>query len=82
MLQFTAPAPDLRVYNFDRRTSSLRVQGNWYVCSGINYTGECTEGRRRLQRQRQMERPHLLGTPVLAGGRPPIPRRRQHSGDW
>jgi len=42
-LQLTGPAPDLRVYNFDRRTSSLRVQGNWYVCSGINYTGECTK---------------------------------------
>jgi hypothetical protein len=42
-LQLTGPAPDLRAYNFDRRTSSLRVQGNWYVCSGINYTGECTK---------------------------------------
>ena len=42
-LQLTGPAPDLRAYNFDRRTSSLRVQGNWYVCSGVNYTGECTK---------------------------------------
>jgi beta/gamma crystallin/CVNH domain-containing protein len=42
-LQLTGPAPDLRYYNFDRRTSSLRVQGSWYVCSGINYTGECTK---------------------------------------
>jgi hypothetical protein len=32
-----------RAYSFDRRTSSLRVQGNWYFCSGINYTGECTK---------------------------------------
>jgi hypothetical protein len=42
-LQLTGPAPDLRAYNFDRRTSSLRVQGTWYVCSGINYTGECSK---------------------------------------
>jgi hypothetical protein len=42
-LQLTGPVPDLRPYNFDRRTSSLRVQGNWYVCSGVNYTGECTK---------------------------------------
>lgn len=42
-LQLTGPAPDLRAYNWDRRTSSLRVQGNWYVCSGVNYTGECTK---------------------------------------
>jgi len=43
MLQLTGPAPDLRAYYFDRRTSSLRVQGSWYVCSGINYTGECSK---------------------------------------
>jgi hypothetical protein len=42
-LQLTGPAPDLRAYNFDRRTSSMRVQGTWYVCSGVNYTGECTK---------------------------------------
>lgn len=42
-LQLTGPAPDLRTYNFAGRTSSLRVQGNWYVCSGVNYTGECTK---------------------------------------
>jgi hypothetical protein len=42
-LQLTGPAPDLRAYNFAGRTSSLRVQGNWYVCSGVNYTGECTK---------------------------------------
>jgi len=42
-LQLTGPAPDLRAYNFNGRTSSLRVQGNWIVCSGINYTGECSK---------------------------------------
>jgi hypothetical protein len=42
-LQLTGPTPDLRVFNFDRRASSLRVQGNWYVCSGVNYTGECSK---------------------------------------
>jgi hypothetical protein len=42
-LQLTGAAPDLRVFKFDRRTSSLRVQGNWYVCSGLNYTGECSK---------------------------------------
>ena len=42
-LQLTGPAPDLRAYNFDGRTSSLRVQGNWIVCSGPNYTGECSK---------------------------------------
>jgi hypothetical protein len=42
-LQLTGPAPDLRAYHFDGRASSLRVQGSWYVCSGINYTGECTK---------------------------------------
>jgi hypothetical protein len=42
-LQLTGSAPDLRVFNFDRRASSLRVRGSWYVCSGINYTGECSK---------------------------------------
>jgi hypothetical protein len=42
-LQLTGPAPDLRAFQFDRRTSSLRVQGTWYVCSGVNYTGECSK---------------------------------------
>jgi len=42
-LQLTGPVPDLRALNFDRRASSLRVQGTWYVCSGVNYTGECAK---------------------------------------
>jgi hypothetical protein len=41
-LQLTGPAPDLRDYNFDDRASSLRVEGPWYVCSNINYSGDCT----------------------------------------
>jgi Beta/Gamma crystallin len=42
-IQLTGPVPDLRALNFDRRASSLRVQGTWYVCSGVNYTGECSK---------------------------------------
>jgi hypothetical protein len=42
-LQLTGPVPDLRALNFDRRASSLRVQGTWYVCTGVNYTGECSK---------------------------------------
>lgn len=42
-LQLTGPVPDLRAFDFDRRASSLRVQGTWYVCSGVNYTGECSK---------------------------------------
>jgi hypothetical protein len=42
-LQLTGPAPDLRAFQFDQRASSLRVQGTWYVCSGVNYTGECSK---------------------------------------
>jgi hypothetical protein len=42
-LQLTGPAPDLRDYNFDDRASSLRVEGPWYVCSNINYSGDCTK---------------------------------------
>jgi hypothetical protein len=42
-LQLTGPAPDLRTYNFNDRASSLRVEGNWYVCSDIYYAGECSK---------------------------------------
>lgn len=41
-LQLTGPVPDLRDYDFDNQASSLRVQGAWYVCTDINYRGECS----------------------------------------
>lgn len=41
-LQLTGATPDLRDYDFNDLASSLRVQGPWYVCTDINYRGECS----------------------------------------
>jgi len=41
-LQLTGAVPDLRDYDFNDLASSIRVQGTWYVCTDINFRGECS----------------------------------------
>ena len=39
-LPLTKPAHDLRIHNFDKETSSIRVvSGSWELYEGVNYTG-------------------------------------------
>jgi hypothetical protein len=42
-LQLRSAAPDLRDFDFNDRASSIRVEGNWYVCTNVNYSGECSK---------------------------------------
>lgn len=42
-VMFQRSVPDLRRYNFDNKTRSIRVSGRWELCSGRNYTGRCVK---------------------------------------